>query len=99
MVTSSEVTTLQAEEGQDVTVSCPFSQSPLAEYQITLWKNNGGDLQLASTVSHPTTPNDLTIVNVTMDDTGLYFCQLFDISNTLYTSPNIKLQIFAKFGN
>lgn len=85
------------EEGDDILITCPFSETPLNDYKLRLLSNRGGSIEIKPTLSG-NTPNQLIIPNVTINDGGMYFCQLRDVDNDIYTGPDFKLIVYAKFG-
>ena len=86
---------IEAEEGQDVIIHCPFSESPLITYQIFLMRNKGGDLSIKDTVQSADNPNELILANLTKQDSGTYFCQLQ--TDTNLNGPDIDLEVHEKF--
>ena len=96
-VDSTDPPNIQAEEGDTVMIQCPFSESPLGDYQVSLLRNDGGVISVWSTLAGEGA-NDLVLVNVTSEDSGMYFCRLKDTDSDVYNGPSFRLQVFSKFG-
>ena len=86
------------EEGQDVLIKCPFSESPFEQYYtITLQENKAGSIIIKTTLKTGR-PNNLILTNATQADSGTYFCQLTDMNSAnVYNGPGFKIQVNAKF--
>ncbi len=84
------------EEGEDILIKCPFSDSPLDDYIITLQENKAGNINMKQTLETDNS-NNLLITNVTQYDSGMYFCQLIDRNSAIYIGPEFKIEVNTKY--